>query len=97
MNEKAIIDFINTNKVKLENYSNTIFQIEDRIIDSEDKIGYEYLIFFSDKSAFLIGECEVFNEEENTIEFHCLDYYQERIISPSEIINKFKTYLNLII
>ncbi|WP_026715254.1 hypothetical protein [Flavobacterium daejeonense] len=97
MIEKAIIDFINTNKIELKNYPNTTFQIEDRIIDSEDKIGYEYLIFFSDKSAFLIGECEVFNENENTIEFHCFDYYQKRIVSPSEIINKFKTYLNLII
>ena len=77
MSAKALFLLLDNNYLKLFNVPINIFQIEKREIDNNYQIGYEYLIFFSNKKSYLIGKTEIVEDDENIINFHCLDYYQE--------------------
>lgn len=77
MSAKALFLLLDNNYLKLFNVPINIFQIEKREIDNNYQIGYEYLIFFSNKKSYLIGRTEIVEDDENIINFYCLDYYQE--------------------
>lgn len=95
---KQVIDFINSNIDKLNTYPTTTIQIEKREVHFGDEYGgedgYEYVIFFEDKTAYIIGKTIVHDDNECWSEEHCLDYYQERWnVNPLEILEKIKVLL----
>jgi hypothetical protein len=103
VNTKMILDFIHENITKIESLPATTIQIEKRDIEFGDQwdseTGYEYLIFFSDKSAYLIGETKVIEDREyyaqadSWIQTHCVDYYQERKVTCLEVLEKLETVI----
>lgn len=85
MSTKSLFLLLDNNYLKLSSLPINKFQIEKREIDNNYQIGHEYLIFFSNKESYLIGKTEIGEDDENIINFHCLDYYQEedKIIIPA--------------
>ena len=100
VNVKMILELIYEHKHKFEEISPSIMQMEKRDIDWGDEWdsehGYEYLIFFSDKSAYLVGETTLIEDRENYAQAeswqqtHCLDYYEKRRVACLELIEKLE-------
>lgn len=101
-NVKMILDLIREHKDKIKNLPATTIQIEKRNIEWGDEwdseTGYEYLIFFDDKSAYLVGETQVIEDREDYAQAdswqqsHCRDYYQERGTVPClEVLEKLES------
>lgn len=99
-NVKMILDLIREHKDKIENLPETVIQLEKRDIEWGDEwdseTGYEYLIFFADKSAYLVGETKVIEDREDYSQAdsweqsHCTDYYQERNVTCLEVLEKLE-------
>lgn len=95
---KQVIELINSNIDKLNTFPTTTIQIEKREVEFGDEDsggdGYEYVIFFEDKTAYIIGETIVHDDNECWGEEHCLDYSQERWnVNPLEILEKIEVLL----
>ena len=107
VNTKMVLDFINKNLNKIENLPVSKLQIEKRDVELGDEwdseTGYEYLLFFPDKSAYLVGYVKIIEDREHYANpdsyenTYCRDYYQERSVTPIEIIEKLEkaTFLNI--
>ena len=93
MSVKMIFDIIETNYLQLSSLLTSTFQIERREIDNDYQVGYEYLVFFSDKTALLIGRTEIIEDYANSINYHCFDYYQENEIDVSAVLKKLQILL----
>ena len=52
MSTKSLFLLLDNNYLKLSSLPFNKFQIEKREIDNSYQIGYEYLIFFSDKESY---------------------------------------------
>jgi hypothetical protein len=99
-NVEMILALIREHKDKIENLPATTIQLEKREIEWGDEwdseTGYEYLIFFSDKSAYLVGETQVIEDREDYAQAdswqqsHCRDYYQERSVPCLEVLEKLE-------
>ena len=100
-NAKMILDLIHEHKDKIEGLPITKIQVERRDIEEGDEwdseIGFEYLIFFADKSAYLVGETKVIEDREDYaqadswMQQYCIDYYQERWTVPAlEVLEKLE-------
>lgn len=100
VNVKMIINLIRKHKDKIESLPITTIQIEKRDIEWGDewdcKGGYEYLIFFADKSAYLVGETTIVENRENYAkadswkQYHCEEYYQAKTVSCLEVFEKLE-------
>jgi hypothetical protein len=94
MSAKYLFLLLDNNYLKLFNVPINIFQIEKREINNDYQVGYEYLIFFSNKTSFLVGETEILEDNENTVIYHCLDYYQENEVNVSEVFKEIEKLIN---
>lgn len=101
VNVEMILDFIHEHKDKIENLPTTTIKLERRNINWGDgwnyQAGYEYLIFFADKSSYLVGQITVIEDSEDYAqadswqESYCMDYYQKRETVPcSEVLEKLE-------
>lgn len=100
-NVKMILDLIREHRYEIENLPATTIQLEKRDIEWGDELvsetGYEYLIFFADKSAYLVGETKVIEDGEyyaqadSWMQSHCSDYYQERNVTCLEVLKKLES------
>ena len=98
VNSKMILDFISKNIKFLESLDNTIFQIEKRDIGLGDEYynesGYEYLIIFSDQTAYLVGNKYIYEEGDSYEVKHCIDYYDYSRVSELLVLEKLEKLLN---
>lgn len=96
-----ILDLIREHKDKIKSLPASVIQLEKRKIEFGDELdsetGYEYLISFADKSAYLVGETTVVEDREDYAqadswqESHCIDYHQERRTVPClEVLEKLE-------
>ena len=103
-NVKMILDLMHEHKDKIKTLPVTKIQVEKRDIEYGDEwdseTGFEYLIFFADKSAYLVGETKVIEDREDYaqadswVQQHCKDYYQERWTVPAlEVLEKLEYIL----
>lgn len=102
-NVRMILDLIRENKDKIENLPTTTIQVEKRDIDWGDEwdseSGYEYLIFFSDKTAYLVGETVVVEDREDYAQAdswkqsHCTDYYENKNVDCLEVLEKIEAVI----
>jgi len=101
---KMILDLIKEHKDKIESLPETTIKIEKQDIEWGNEwyseTGHEYLIFFADKSAYLVGETKVIEDREDYaqadswMQQHCIDYYQERWNVPAlEVLEKLEDIL----
>jgi len=106
-NVQMILDLIQENKAKIETIDKVIIQIEKREIQAGDEFdsetGFEYLIFFADKSAYLVGKTIIIEDREDYAQAlswpqeHCISYYQEKPnVPPLEVIEKLEEVLKIV-
>jgi hypothetical protein len=82
---RSLYTLLIKNISKLESIPNEVFQIElhEHSHDYKEYVR-EYLIIFSDRSAYLVGYENIIVEEDDSAQaesmelYYCLDYYQER-------------------
>ena len=103
-NTKMVLEFIERNKERLYSLPINIIQIEEREIEYGDewdsKSGLEYLMFFENKDAFIVGsqihteDGEDWAQPETHEEFICRDYYWERNVEPLEVMEKLEAIVS---
>lgn len=96
-NVKMVLDLMHEYKDKIETLPATKIQVEKRDVEQGDEwdseTGFEYLIFFADKSAYVVGETKVIDyaQADSWIQQYCEDYYQERCAVPAlEVLEKLE-------
>lgn len=104
-NVRMVLNFIREHKDDFDKLPNTIIQIEKRDINYGDEYdsenGYEYLIFFADKSVYLVGEIQIIEDRDDYAQAdsweqtYCIDYYNElKSVTCLEVLEKLESVLN---
>ncbi len=100
VNTEMVLAYLHKNMSHFEKFPETILQIERREIEFGDEwsgeSGYEYLIFFSDKSGYLVGRTMVHEDAEDWAQaerweqFHCSNYYDGYTVDAIEVMLKLE-------